>query len=144
MNRVCARLPAFSSFISYGGHQHWRMLQHGNIRQCSLSLCPWVLHCGCPELHSVEGSPQISFVTCRHVTNKLTKPNQNANVSKSMSECNNKKKIVKFTFLDWSKWQQIFTKRIHNFTIPCLAIIYVDAEDKCSYCEDCSCGKIGG
>ena len=25
---------------------------------------PWALHCGCPELHSVEDSPQISRVTC--------------------------------------------------------------------------------
>ena len=68
MNRVCTRLPVFSSFISYGDHQHWRVPRHGNLGQCSLSLCPWALHWGCPELYSVEGSPQISFAAHRHVT----------------------------------------------------------------------------
>ena len=60
MNRVCTRLPVFSSFISYGDHQQWRVPRQGNLGQCSLSLCPWVLHCGHPELYSVEGSPRIS------------------------------------------------------------------------------------
>ena len=77
MNGVCTRLPVFSSLISYGNHQHWRMPRHGNIGQFSLSLCPWALHSGCSELHSVEGSPQILCVPCRHVTNNLTKPNPN-------------------------------------------------------------------
>ena len=53
-----------SSFISYGDHQHWRMPLHGNLGQCSLSLCPWMLRCDCLKLHSVEGSPQISCVAC--------------------------------------------------------------------------------
>ena len=75
INRVCTRLPVFSSFISYGDHQHWRMPRHGNLGQCSLGISPWVLHCCCLELQSVEGSPQISCVACRHMTSKLTKPN---------------------------------------------------------------------
>ena len=54
--------------------QHWRMLRHGNLGQCSIRFCPWALHCGCPELHSAEGSPQILCVACWHMTNKLTKP----------------------------------------------------------------------
>ena len=67
MNRVCTRPSIFSSFISYGDHQHWRMPRHGNLRQCSLSLCSWALHCGCSELYSVEGSPRISCTGRRHV-----------------------------------------------------------------------------
>ena len=67
MNRVCTRLPVFSSLISHGDHQHWRMPRHGNLGQCSLSLCPWAMHCGCPELYSVEGSPQISCAARRHL-----------------------------------------------------------------------------
>ena len=47
MNRVCTRLPIFSSFIWYSDHQHWRMPRHGKLGQCSFSLCPWVLHWGC-------------------------------------------------------------------------------------------------
>ena len=39
------------------------MPRHGNLGQRSLSLCPWVLHCGCPELYSVEGSPRVSCAT---------------------------------------------------------------------------------
>ena len=70
INRVCTRLPGFSSFISYGDHQHWRMLQQGNLGQCSFSLCPWALQCGCPELYSAEGSPWISCAVLRHVTLK--------------------------------------------------------------------------
>ena len=46
------------------------MPQHGNLGQCSLSLCPWALHCGCPELYSMEGSPRISCAARRHVTIK--------------------------------------------------------------------------
>ena len=34
--------------------QHWRMLRQGNLGRCSLSLCLWALHCGCPELYSVD------------------------------------------------------------------------------------------
>ena len=75
MNRVCTRLPVFSSIISYGDHQHWRMPRHGNLGQCSLSLCPWALHCGCPELYSVEGSPWISCAARRHVTLKYIQYN---------------------------------------------------------------------
>ena len=70
MNRVCARLPVFSSFISYGDHQHWRMPWHGNLGQCSLSLCPRALHCGSPKMYSVEGSPRISCAAHRRVTLK--------------------------------------------------------------------------
>ena len=47
--------------------QHWGMLQQGNLGQCSLSLCPQVLHCNCLELYSVEGSPKISCGACWHV-----------------------------------------------------------------------------
>ena len=46
------------------------MPRHGNLGQCSLSLCPWALHCGSPELYSVEGSPRISCAACRHMNLK--------------------------------------------------------------------------
>ena len=67
INRVCTRLPVLSSLISYGDHQHWRMLRHGNFSQCTLSLYPWALHCSCPELYSVDGSPRISCAARRNV-----------------------------------------------------------------------------
>ena len=82
MNRVCTRLPVFSSLISYGDHptledasawEPWVMFPK------LACLCPWALHCGCPELHWVEGSPQISCVACRHMTNKYTNTNTNTN-----------------------------------------------------------------
>ena len=33
-------------------------------------LCPWALHCGFPELYSVEGTPRISSAARGHVTIK--------------------------------------------------------------------------
>ena len=48
------------------------MLQHGNLRQCSLSLCPWMLHCGCRGVYSVGGSPQILCAACYIINHLLS------------------------------------------------------------------------
>ena len=49
-----------------------------NLVQCSLCLA---LDCGFTELHSMEGSPQISSVTCWHMTNEYT--NTNSSITES-------------------------------------------------------------
>ena len=64
MSRACARLPAFQSFISYGDHQHWSMLQHGNLGQCSLSLCLWL------PWAAFSGRLNANFM-CRSLTRDL-------------------------------------------------------------------------
>ena len=69
----CARLPASSSFILHTDYQHWRMLQHGSLGQCSLCLLPWTLRCNCTQLYPMKGSPQISYAACWQVTTNYTK-----------------------------------------------------------------------
>ena len=63
MNRACARLPVFSSFILYSDHQHCRMPQHCNLGQFSLNVCPW-------EWAAFSGMLTINFIchslTCDH------------------------------------------------------------------------------
>jgi len=60
MNRVCARLPIFSSII---------IIRRSPTLEGASAWEPWAMFpyplpmgafCGCPELYSVEGSPQIS------------------------------------------------------------------------------------
>ena len=67
--------------------EHWAMF---------LSLCLWTLHCGCPKLHSVEGSPQISCVAFRHVTNKC----------------------IPYLYYTANNAQKLEFKRLSNFNLP--------------------------